>query len=462
MYYGLPAIALRINRAIEPASTADTSQNAPSRENAAATGPAAFFSRVGERVRPAVVRVDALQFFESPENQPSHPGDVQTSASGQSQIFRGCGLVIDRQGLVLTSRRVVAGATLVRVHLARHARPFFAQIAGSDAVTDLAVLRFEPPAEGMAVAALEEAEPLEIGEYVIAVGNAYEPGEFLWVGVVNANGGKTAPACCDIRDCISTAAANPWNCGGPLLNLNGRIVGIGTSLQDRHDLSLGVAVPAYTARRVVEELLSRGQVSRGWLGVFVHKDSPEPEAGLSDGSLCLAVDYVVPDSPAAKAGIRAGDAITKMDGTALRSAGEFRKRIAGSAPGSEVVVTIQREREFLDRKITITRLPETPPALPGEREWGIRLLGHLSTEEAKFMGLEHLAGVVVQEVMSRRKASELAGRDVILAVNDVPTPNLEIFCREVSRLCECPAPAAVTLEVVSQGVRKRIVIGGGR
>src|SRR5262249_25581759 len=187
------------------------------------------------------------------------------------------GVVIDPQGLVLTSLRVVWGARQVRVILSSERRPLIATVAGSDAGTDLAVLKFDPPVEGVTAVRFPSVSRLAVGDYVGAVGSAYHPREYVWVGVVNASGRRATPADCHPFDCIQTAAANSWNCGAPLVDLQGAIVGINTSLGDADGFPAGLAVPAVTAWEVAAQLCRNGEVQRGWLGVFLHKASLAPD-----------------------------------------------------------------------------------------------------------------------------------------------------------------------------------------
>jgi len=372
--------------------------------------------------------------------------------------------LIDREGWVVTSRHVVNGASAIRIHLPAHRNFFVARIAGSDPGTDLAVLRFDPPAGDISATPLDDAAPVEIGQYVMAVGNAYRPGEFLWLGVINSCGGKSSPACCNVHDCIHTTAVNGWNFGGPLLNLEGGIVGINTALREADGLPVGVAVPAATARQVVAQLRRQGQVSRGWLGVFIHKESPVagaqiPAVEFPEGSLAVAVDYVVPGSPAEQGGLQAGDVIFRFDDESFESAAALRRRIASTTPGAKVGVALVRAGVDVAARVVVGQSPATPPQLPGEREWGIRLLGHLSASESKQVGVDHLAGVVVWQVEPHRKAKELLAHDVILSVNDVATPDLATFCRVASRHLGTAPGQKVRLEISSSGVKKPIVIG---
>lgn len=468
MFYSLPAIAFRIGQAIEAgrhdAQVAFAPASAPDagmlREEQAA-----HLARASRKVRPAVVRIDALSSLET-TTEDSGAGSSRAARPSEREvrITRGCGVMIDRQGWVVTSRQVVNGASVVRVHVEPHKSPFVATIAGSDVGTDLAVLKFDPPTGGISVASLDDGEPMEVGQYVMAVGNAYHSGEFLWVGVINSCGGRASPACCNVHDCIHTTAVNAWNFGGPLLNLDGAIVGINTALREADGLPVGVAVPVATARQVVAQLRSQGQVRRGWLGVFIHKASGIsgtriPAADFPEGALAVAVDFVIPDSPAERGGIEAGDVIYQFANSPFESAVELRRRIASTAPGAQVVVKLVRDGVVVDPRVVVGQPPAAPPHLPGEREWGIRLLGHLTAAESRQLGVDHLSGVVVLAVEPHRKAAELSARDVILSVDGMATPDLEAFCRVASRHFAVMPGSKVRLEVSSSGVPKTIVIG---
>src|SRR5262249_24968912 len=151
---------------------------------------AAYLARASRAVRPAVVRIEALH---------DGAGGSSRESAGHAAISHGCGLLVDRQGWIVTSRRVVHGATAIRVHLASYRDPCTARLAGSDAGTDLAVLKFDPPG-AVPAAPLGDGAPIEVGECLMAVGNAFRPGEFVWVGVVNSDGARTSPACCNVHD----------------------------------------------------------------------------------------------------------------------------------------------------------------------------------------------------------------------------------------------------------------------
>lgn len=453
LFYGLPAIGYRMGRAIEAGRHDEALQAAPvPAADTLRDDRAARFARATRDVRPAVVRVEALVPDTAAANSP-------VNGIQQAHVLRGCGVVFDREGFVITSRRVVSGAVGVHVLLARHRQPFPAMIAGSDAGTDLAVLKFDPPSEGVPAAELADVENPETGEFVTAIGNAYRPGEFLWVAQVNSCGRAAPPAACDLSDFIETLAGNPWNCGGPLVNLRGEIVGITASLREADGLPVGIAVPVFTVRRVVEQLRLSGRVSRGWLGVFIHKISPAAEMDLPQGGAAFTVDYVVPDSPADRGGIRAGDVIVSIDGAPLSSGPELRKRIAAVASESEVVVSVSREGTIRETKVIVLPHPATPPALPGEREWGVRLADYLSPEESKRWTLDQSPGVVVEDIAPGNRLTDLAANDVIVSVNGVPTPNLAIFCREVSRLQDAPAKNTVNLAVSSRSGRRVVEVG---
>ena len=305
-------------------------------------------------------------------------------------------------------------------------------------------------------------ESVEPGDDVMAVGNAYQPGDFVWIGVVGSCRRGVSAASCDVRDCIYTTAVNLFNCGGPLVNRQGAIVGINTSLGHWGEDAGGVAVPTAVARQVVDELLSNGIVSRGWLGLFIHKVAPASRVPLARGELSnesspVYVDYVVPGSPAEQGGIRAGDVLLKFAGAPFGSAVDLRRQITKTAPRKMVAVTFLREGIVDDARVVVGQSPSVAPALPGEREWGIALLSELSPEEAIRLA-DDLPGVVVRSIAPQCKASGLAPGHVIVSVNGVDTPSVEIFCREVGSLVRNSPASPVTLEYSSNGVRKPSVI----
>ena len=454
LYYVVPGVGRRLGQDEMRPDEPERVEAAPA-DSVLREEQASFFARTAQRVRPAVVRIDAVHVPRTSDDAAGEPHDEQ----GSIQVARGCGLIVDRQGLVVTSRRVVAGAELVRIYLSKRNRALAAQVAGADAASDLAVLKFSPPAD-LPVATLAETGRLERGDCVMVVGNAYVPGEFICVGPVRGAGRHASPAALCRDDCISTSAANVWNVGGPLINLQGEVVGLATALSEVDELPGGLAVPAFTVRRVIDELRSRGRVDRGWLGVFVHKvELPDDE--VAGARLAMAVDYVVPGSPASAAGIRAGDQIVRFGGMPFESAQEFRRRIAETRPGSEVAMTVIRTGAPSGARVMIEPTPLVAPALPGEREWGIRLLGAVTPEESKYHGLER-AGVIVESTAPGRRAMGLAPRDVILTIDGIATPTLEDFCREATRVLESSADRTVSLEVLSEGQRKVVPIEPAR
>jgi serine protease Do len=458
LYYVFPGVGQRFRPAIDARAEQSEGVDAAPAASALRNEQAAYFAHAAQKVRPAVIRVDAVHV---PQTADQGLADApREEAAGSIQVSRGCGLVIDPQGFAVTSRRVVVGAELVRIYLTPRSVGLAAQVAGSDAGTDLAVLKFAPPAD-LPIAAFAEAGRLEAGDCVMVVGNAYIPGDFIFVGLVDASGRRASPASLCLDDCIRTAAVNSWNCGGPLLNLQGEIVGLATSLGEFEGHGEGLAVPAFTVRRVIDELRSRGRVDRGWLGVFVHK-AVLAEDGQPPEAIALAVDYVVPGSPASRGGIRAGDLIVRFGRSFIESPRAFRRRIAEATLGRPVAVIVSREGALRELRVTIEATPAVSPALPGEREWGIRLVGSTSPGELKFHGLGNEPGVVVDEVMPGRQARGLSRGDVILAINGIATPTLADFCREASRVLETSAEQTMNLEILSEGVRRVVPIEPAR
>ena len=465
LFYGLPAAAFRIGRAIEAGRLeaagweGSAGEQIPEPvEESVHDERAAFFARASQSVRPAVVRIEAIV----PVHIGNRAGD--TNQGELVTVARGCGVVIDSSGYVLTSRRLIARAGEIVIRLARSPSLLPAKVAGSDAGTELAVLKFDPPAGGVTAAPWgvpDQAgqEDVEAGDYVMAIGNAQSPGDFVWIGQVSSSGRDVAPALCDLGECIHTTAVNPLNCGGPLVNRHGKIVGINTSLRFWGNVADGVAVRAAVARQVFDELRHYGSVSRGWLGLFVHKAAPvAPGPGdLPREARAAAIDYVVAGSPAEEAGLRAGDMLLKFAGAPFGSTADLRRQIARTPPNATVAVSVLRGTAVFEESIVVGRHPSVAPALPGEREWGFALLEELSPEESKQLA-DDLPGVVIQTIEPQCRAPGLAPGDVIVSVNGVPTPSLEAFCREVGALVGDSAASPVTLECSSRGSRRPVAI----
>ncbi len=252
----------------------------------------------------------------------------------------GSGVIVDAQrGYVLTANHVVAQVANVQI-ITKDGRRFPAKLIGRDPATDIAVLRIQNPHNLKAIA-LGDSDKLEVGDFVIAVGNPFGLGQTVTSGLVSALG-RTGLGKQGYEDFIQTdAPINPGNSGGGLINLKGELVGINTAIISPAggNVGIGFAVPINMARRVMEQLVENGRVQRGRIGVAVQDLTGSGGSERNEGALIAAVS---PNSPAEAAGIRKGDVVVAADGTTIRSAAQLRNKIGLSRIGDHVRLTLDR------------------------------------------------------------------------------------------------------------------------
>ena len=278
------------------------------------------------------------------------------------QTGLGSGVIVSPEGYVLTNNHVVAGATEIRVQLA-DGRDTPARLVGTDPETDLAVLRITLPPP-LPVIHPGKAGELQVGDVVLAIGNPFNVGQTVTSGIISALG-RTQLGLSTFENFIQTdAAINPGNSGGALVDVQGRLVGINTAIYSRTgggSLGIGFAIPVDSAYQVLEALVKDGKVSRGWLGVITGDVNPEVVDTLK-----LSVDHgvlvkeVFKASPAAKAGLEAGDVVTEVAGQAVRSPRELVNVVAALKPDSQTLIGVQRGKESLKLPLQVgLRQPQT-------------------------------------------------------------------------------------------------------
>ncbi|MFQ5877202.1 MAG: Do family serine endopeptidase [Acidobacteriota bacterium] len=275
----------------------------------------------------------------------------------------GSGVIVDPGGTILTNNHVVEHADEVNVSLA-DGREMRARILGTDARTDLAVLRVS--AEALPHAVLGDSDGLEVGDVVLAIGNPFGLGRTVTMGIVSAIGrGNIGVA--DYEDFIQTdAAINPGNSGGALVNTRGEVVGINTAIYTRSGgyQGIGFAIPSSMARGVLESILEHGRVIRGYAGIGLQRITPEIARafGLADtrGALVAVLD---PEGPAARAGLRRGDVIVSVRGRPVISVDDLRTRLSRFKPGEQVEVGLLRDGRRLEIDLTLVEPPpvRSPP-----------------------------------------------------------------------------------------------------
>lgn len=421
---------------------------------------------ISERVRPSVVTVFTERVMRVQRNpmfgpfgggslfdqffrdfmgpQPGRPQMPQEEERRQQGL--GSGVVISKDGLIMTNNHVIQGADQIKVRLLG-GETLEGKVIGGDAQTDIAVIKVE--AKDLRPIAIGDSDSLRVGEIVLAVGSPMSANlaHTVTQGIVSAKG-RSNVGLADYEDFIQTdAAVNPGNSGGALVNLDGELVGINTAIVSRSGGFQGIsfAVPVNMARQVQESLVETGKVIRGWIGVSIQDVTEEIAKAMKlPNSQGVLVAEVTDEGPAEKAGIQAGDVIISFEGDSVRSGTQLRNRIAAMAPGSEVKLKVWREGKELELKARLESLP-TELGAPGSAEAlppaVNELLGfqvtELSNSARQQLGLsERVRGVLVQDVEPSSSAAQagLRPQDVILSINRSRVTNLEEFQAQSSRL----------------------------
>jgi S1-C subfamily serine protease len=286
----------------------------------------------------------------------------------------GTGFIVDGDGTVLTNFHVIDGADRVRVTLI-DGTVVDAKVIGSDASSDIAVLRADIPRDRIVVATLGDSDTVQPGQLAVAIGTPFGLDHTITAGIVSAVGREfgTTPGGRPARNLIQTdAPINPGNSGGPLFNGAGEVIGVTTSIESpvRGSVGIGFAVPVNRARSVLSQIRAGKTADPAWLGVAVGSLTPATAASLnvpSSVTAALVLTQVVADGPAAKAGLRGstsddgsplGDVIVAVDGISVRRMNDLTSYLDRRAPGEVITVTFYREGKRLDAKVTLGAWPQ--------------------------------------------------------------------------------------------------------
>jgi len=352
----------------------------------------------------------------------------------------GSGVIIDPKGVILTNNHVVEEADEVWIKLA-DGRELKATDIRTDKETDLAVLRIEVD-EPLPAARLGNSDALEIGDWVIAVGNPFELEQTVSAGIISGKG-RSIAAGRRANFLQTDAAINPGNSGGPLVNLSGEVIGINTAIASRTGVynGIGFAIPSNLAKWVTAQLIDKGKVERAYLGVAITElDNRVAEQLGVDPRRGVLVSEVFPDSPAAKAGFKAGDVILSFAGQAVSNPRELQALVERSPAGSQQKAEVIRNGKRETLGVVVKPLPEdfaaaarpgrVTPGAPSHRNEDLGLeVGELTDELAKKLGYEGFQGVLITEVDPAGLAAG-AGLDegmLILRVGRTPVASIDDF-----------------------------------
>jgi Do/DeqQ family serine protease len=326
------------------------------------------FIRVAEIVTPAVVNISTVttgkgrspsEQFHPFGNEPFFRDFFDRFFEGmprhRRQTSLGSGVIIDKSGLILTNNHVIKDADEISVKFADK-QEAKGKVVGTDPKSDLAVIRVSTK-EDLPVVALGDSDRLHVGEWAIAIGNPFGLDHTLTVGVISATG-RSEVGIAAYENFIQTdASINPGNSGGPLLNIRGEVIGINTAIVASAQ-GIGFAIPVNMARKVMDDLVKKGRVTRGWLGIGIQPLTPELAKGFGVGAdEGILVNQVMPKSPAEAAGLKAGDLILSVDRKPVKDPRELQRIIAEAEIGRRIELIILREKAKREVTVQVGEMP---------------------------------------------------------------------------------------------------------
>jgi serine protease Do len=413
----------------------------------------ANFNELAEKVRPGVVNIQVVKkvknigfgfrSFGSPFGEKNPFGDFfgpffeGNPPRHFEQRGVGSGVVMNREGYILTNNHVVEDADQIKVKLAS-GKEYEGKVIGRDPKTDLALVKIEG-ASDLHPLKLGNSDDLKVGNWVVAVGSPFGLEQTVTAGIVSAKGRVIGSGPYD--NFIQTdASINPGNSGGPLINMKGEVVGINTAIVASGQ-GIGFAIPINMAKEIAPQLQEKGHVTRGWLGVSIQEVTPELAKSFSlnekKGAL---VAQVFSSSPAEKAGIERGDVILEFDGKEVADSKDLPRVVSSTPVGKSVTIRLSRNGKVLDRQVKVGEMEEkaeVAKAPSSNKSLGITVQ-NLTPDIAKRLGLKKETGVVVTRVEPGSPAANagIQTGDVIQQVNRKPVSNVEDFAQNVEKAKE--------------------------
>ena len=404
-----------------------------------------IFVEIAKKQNPAVVSVSAKAKAETAHKnfRVPRPGPGQNKSPDPFRDFydrffgerpnqrpkrgMGSGFVIDKEGHILTNYHVIEGAGEIVVILDDNGteKEYTATLVGSDPKTDIALIKINRESgdnKDFPFLRLGSSENLEVGEWVVAIGNPFGLSHTVTVGVVSALGRSIGAGPYD--EFIQTdASINPGNSGGPLINIEGDVIGINTAIISGNtggNVGIGFAIPIDIAKGILKDLRERGTVTRGWLGVMIQKITPDlaKSFGLSQSEGALVGD-VIPDGPAAKGGVKRGDVIVMFDGQQVKDMEDLPKIVAATRPNSVVDVEVIRDGSRMTLSVSIELLEDSQETVVAKADPLGLQVQDITEELAQSLKLESVEGVLVSDVTAGNAAAEAGIRrgDVISEMN---------------------------------------------
>lgn len=407
------------------------------------------FVDLAKRLKPTVVNIRTVKHIKAGGRQ-ANPfmgndpfSDLFNRFFGQQmpqqqrkQQGMGSGFITSADGFILTNNHVVRGADEIMVKLA-DGREIKAELKGADDKLDVALLKISDKAP-LPFAELGDSDALEVGEWVMAIGNPFGLAHTVTAGIVSAKGRVIGSGPYD--DYIQTdASINPGNSGGPLFSSSGKVIGINTAII-ANGQGIGFAIPVNLARSVAEQLKTSGKVIRGYIGVNFDKLSPKLAKSLGlTSDKGVIVTNVYKDSPADKAGLKVEDVIVQFDGKPVNADTDLPKVVAAAPIGKQVKMVVFRKAKRLELTIVVGQQGSADNSMtePATASIGINVQ-ELTPEMARQLGLKDSRGVVVSEVKPGSSADEagMVRGDLILELNGQPVESLQAFATLASKVAK--------------------------
>jgi serine protease Do len=419
------------------------------------------FASIVNRVEPAVVNIATTQVLERKQsrNRRADPyGDDPMqdffnrffdgqSPAPQAERSLGSGVIVDKRGYILTNNHVIDQATKIQVQLNGDPTKYTAKVVGTDDQTDLAVIKIDAGKE-LPVARLGNSDGVQVGDWVLAIGSPFGLQATVTAGIISAKD-RTGMGGQFQRFLQTDAAINPGNSGGPLVDMAGEVIGINTAIitGSRGYEGVGFAMPSTTAINVYDQIISKGRVTRGSIGVSFREDLGTnaitlKELGAPYGVVIMGVQ---PGSPAEKAGLKGGDVITSVNGHAVKSGNDLVNPIAQAAVGSKVQLAYVRDGKSHETTAVVEDRNHVFPnaaAANGDQggevqpaEFGLRV-ENLSPDRAAKAGFDGQKGVIVSDVEPASFADDLGfvRGDVIVEINHQTVTSISDYRQAIARL----------------------------
>ncbi len=418
-----------------------------------------IFVEIAKKQNPAVVNISIKGKKPSaPMRSPRRPNDKNFKDPFQDFYDRffgdrnrrprrgmGSGFIINKEGLILTNNHVVEGADEIVVVVEdgdHEEKEYNAKIIGTDSKTDIALIQIlaeQREQKEFPFLKLGNSDVLEVGEWVVAIGNPFGLSHTVTVGVVSAKDRSIGAGPYD--EYIQTdASINPGNSGGPLMNIKGEVIGINTAIISGNsggNVGIGFAIPINVVKSILSQLKDKGEVTRGWLGVMVQKITPELAESFNlsgkDGAL---VGDVIPNGPAEKSGIKSGDVIIKFDGKEVKTMEVLPKIVAATPPGKKVPVEVIRDGKTQVVDVTLDVLKDENLKVAAAKDpLGIQVQ-EITEELRQSLNLKTNEGVLISDVAPGEPGGEAGLRrgDVIAEIKREPVRNLADYNRLIGNL----------------------------